>query len=268
MIGCTTDPAHGLTTADLQRAGFGFCRIVLRWTENPAEFLRACQTAGLPVIGIYTGESRAPNLNDTQSAVLWAAWLRDESLVEAMPLLQVGNEPDLESGSSWTMGHDEYNRLVDDVAPVFRGLDLTIVGAGLASGQPSWLAGVDQDLLDIIAVHPYGRRPNGDPKWQSACPEWANDVREFLAWYRSYTALPLAVSEYGGRHEELGDPRWRQYCVEMTVSLHQMVGDGRLAFAALYGLSEMMVPGMGMLYPDGRLTEAGRGVRSVLVASG
>jgi hypothetical protein len=173
-FGTTTDPAHGLTVADLTRVGFSFGRIVFRWSQDPTVFLQDCAVHGIPLIGIWTGESRAPGADDRSSAMMWFGWLLRTGLLPVIRWLQIGNEPDLVSDSSWTMSHDEFNAMVGAVAPVFAEHCIIIAG-GLASGNPAWLAGVDQSLLDVIAcfvpdqrvtatrpTHAWMRRYQGD----------------------------------------------------------------------------------------------------------
>jgi hypothetical protein len=260
-LGVTTDPGHGLTVGDVRRAGFSYGRIVLRWHQDPTPFLTECAAQGVPLIGVWTSESRAPGMDDWTSAVMWLGWLKRTGLLPVIKWLQIGNEPDLVSESSWTMGHDEFNAMVAAVAPVFA-QDCIIVGGGLAGGHPEWLDGVDQTHLDLIAVHPYGRAPNNDPLWLENMPEWSSEVTWFLTLYQDRTSLPLAISEYGGRDYNLGS-YYRRYVTEMTQTLLGLAGSGQLAFVCLFCLSDLMVPGMGALYGDGKFSPAGRGVRSL-----
>jgi hypothetical protein len=260
-LGTTIDPGHGLTLVDATRCGFSFVRLILRWHQDPTPLLRECLEAHVPVLALYTGESRAPGFDDRTSAIMWLGWLWRVGLLPVIRWLQVGNEPDLVGESSWTMSHDEFNGLINAVAPVFRE-HCRIIGGGLASGAPNWLAGVDQQYLDIVAIHPYGQKPNEDPIWTSALQEWANEVTWFLSLYREYTTLPLAVTEYGGRSNELGELT-RRYVTEMSQALLGMVGIGELVLACQFCCSELMVPTFGCLDASGRLTPTGRGVRSL-----
>lgn len=266
MIGVTSDLAHGLTGYDAARVGFGMVRFVLRWKDNQeqlAAWLHDQMANHLTLIAIHTSESRDPaGMGDGEAAHIWREWLDGIGVRPAY--LQVGNEPDLQSDSSMTMSKDAYNHLLAEVCPVWRGHS-TLVGGGLAGGDPAWLDGIDQVQLDQIALHPYGQRPDSDAKWRWALPSWSRPVREWVNGYRSHTLLPLAISEYGGRHEELRE-WWRDYYVEMTQTFLDMLFTGELSFASCFGLSELMVPGMGMLTPEKDLTDAGLGMQGLLLA--
>ena len=70
---------------------------------------------------------------------------------------QVGNEADLDSPSSWTMSPSALLALTYEVRDAMP--DAALVAAGLASGsrdRPRACRDI-LDLVDYVAVHPYGR---------------------------------------------------------------------------------------------------------------
>ena len=179
MIGVTTDMQHGLTAEDVRQCGFTMARFVLRWSEDPSEFLRACYARGIKTIGVWTWEALAPDADNGGSAAQWAQWLGEQDLWKTLTYVQIENEVDLHQWEQST-----YNFLVTEVAPHFHEHCLTLT-SGLASGNPDWLDGVDLSLLDLIAIHPYGRWPDGDRIWREEYTEWGSPVAV------SYTHLTL-----------------------------------------------------------------------------
>ncbi len=105
---------------------------------------------------------------------------------------QPANEPDQPgSASSWEMGPDRYGALLRALRHV---ISVPMIGGGLVSGDPSWLARVPTDalrLLDGFAVHPYGQR--AEPDWPN--PSWGfGNVAELLSRYVA-TARILAMTQ-------------------------------------------------------------------------
>jgi cell wall-associated NlpC family hydrolase len=128
-----------------------------------------------------------------RDAFWWPDWSKDteryvrhwlDFYVGLYDGIQVGNEPDHASPSSWTLDAAEFARLVTTVRAIV-GPDVFMVGGGLASGQPSYLAGfTGLDALDAIALHPYTKQ--------------ARDMSGFLDGYRQLTGeLPVMLSEWG-----------------------------------------------------------------------
>jgi hypothetical protein len=110
------------------------------------------------------------------------------SLVDCV---QPGNEPDHVSPSSWTMTQAEFVSLGKAARQLFP--TTPIVTAGLVSGHPSWLDGLDLSWADALAVHPYGKSP--DPQWPH--PGWGTGfMGDLLDGYAAY-GKPLLVTELG-----------------------------------------------------------------------
>ncbi len=119
--------------------------------------------------------------------------------------LQVGNEPDLASPSSWTMTQAELVSLGKAARKMFPSTPL--VCAGLASGHPEWLQGVDLSWCDALAVHPYGKSPS--KTWPQ--PGWGTGyMGDLLDGYAAY-GKPLLVTELGLSTDQVDEAFQAEY---------------------------------------------------------
>jgi GH25 family lysozyme M1 (1,4-beta-N-acetylmuramidase) len=215
---------------DVVAAGASWIRIVAMAAENQEDYLLRCEDRGLKVLLVLARESFA----DGGTVELYRS--RYEGLVDA---LQVGNEPDLESESSWTMTQGELASLGRAVRAAWPGIP--IVCAGLASGQPDWLEGMDLSWCDAISFHPYLKdAPN---------PDDIEDLPDVTGLTEAYARFgkPLLITEWGwwsnddeGRAaEEVRDMvRWAANTDLIEVFFY---------FCA----SDSMVPPFGLTYEDG-----------------
>ena len=182
--------------------------------------------------------------------------IQDVTRLYHLDALQVGNEPDLVSGSSWTMFPREFETLCWDVRTALYSTalpDLPLIGGGLASGHPEYLNGLDLSVLGAIAIHPYGRSPR-DYKGPGA-PFGTLD--EIVSDYQR--GWPVWITEFGARSDEIGR-RWqgqyiRRFC-ENVIALEVPVA---LVFCA----SDSMVPGYGLYDENGRPKPAARAFKFV-----
>jgi hypothetical protein len=87
---------------------------------------------------------------------------------------------------SWRMGHEEANVWLAEARLHFPRPRYRLIGPGLVSGNPEWVAGLRLDLLDSLSPHPYSKSP-GTPELQ-----WMLDA------YASY-GLPLTITEFDSR---------------------------------------------------------------------
>lgn len=142
LLALNIDPGRADHAVDeVVATGTQAVRIVLRKAQPVGAACALYQAAGVRVLGVIASESMA-------GFDSWAEAAEFYRHLDGVTWTQIGNEPDITSESSWTMTADEYNRLVY----IFQRYG-PVLGAGLASGQPGWLAGVDTDYLDAIAIH-------------------------------------------------------------------------------------------------------------------
>ncbi len=120
------------------------------------------------------------------------------------PSLQIWNAPDLPAphpGYDPTLREPIFGRMLSQTYQAIKKVDsgLTVVMAGLVSGQPAWLANVVQSLAgrlpaDVVALHPYAKRP--DPDWPQA--GWGTGyVGDLITAYRQVVDLPFWITEIG-----------------------------------------------------------------------
>src|SRR5262245_45126058 len=85
------------------------------------------------------------------------------------PAFQICNEPESppQPGSAPSLRESVYGRMLAQAREAVKSVhpNLTVAGAGLASGDPSWWRRVVDStppgtpLLDVNCIHPYGQRP-------------------------------------------------------------------------------------------------------------
>jgi hypothetical protein len=104
--------------------------------------------------------------------------------------IQVGNEPDQDGLSSWTMTQAELVSLGKSVRSIFP-RPFPLVVAGLASGHPEWLDGVDLSWADVLSFHPYLRDAPNERDIE--------DLPDIDVLARDYArfGLPMIVTEWG-----------------------------------------------------------------------
>lgn len=181
----------------------GVVRIVLQKKFYIREYLKTLKSFGLSVFACIARESL-----DGFSSVEEAA---DYYLTEYGTLidyLQVGNEWDHISGSSWTMAPDDLYDLVYSFwkHPRLNGIPLILGGA--VSGDPNALDRIYRTLplLDGISIHPYGQRYSEG----HVAPSGDFGVAEtlFHTYQQKLASLgfdmKMYVSEYGVSSDQVG----------------------------------------------------------------
>ena len=125
--------------------------------------------------------------------------------------VQVGNEPDQESESSWTMSPRDLNKLLALVRSMWT--EITVVGPGLVSGNPSWLTFIEPALVDAYSAHIYGQRP--EPNWPDVT--WGFGYADDLLSRYSEQAKgkPVWVTEVGLSTSEVSEQVQAEYCRRM-----------------------------------------------------
>lgn len=231
LLGLNVDPGHGFTPQEIADTHTHVVRIPL-WKDYRS-WVKKVGSLGIEVMAVCDGNTMKSNKPEQ-----WQP--RFEQLARMYPTIkywQVGNEPDHDSGSSWTMPQDVYNSLLRAARMGLRGK--YIVGAGLASGNPNWLDGVNQDLYQATGVHPYFQAPDG---WQ----DWgAGSASNLIGLYRQKTGnKPLFATEFGAEDALFANQHERaKYHSDMIVTLRRL----NLETAILFCYSDRMVPGFGIV---------------------
>lgn len=124
---------------------------------------------------------------------------------DSVPAYQIWNEPDHNGhpGYDPTMRADLYGEMLRAAFQAIRTVsESLVVTAGMASGNPGYvkiamMATGNKLFADVLAVHPYGRRPK--PLWPHAT--WGElpgpEMPGFLQSYRAVSGKPIWVTEYG-----------------------------------------------------------------------
>lgn len=207
--------------------GVTWIRIVALPALDLSDYFRRCRQSGLKVLLVLARESGQD----------WQAYV--DRYAHVVDAVQVGNEPDLASPSSWSMTQADFVQLGQLARELF-GPAMPLVTAGLASGHPEWLQGVDLAWADAVAVHPYLKdAPN--PSDLEDLP----DVNVLLDQYKAF-GKPLIVSEWGwwGTDEKRG----REEVSDMAMwAAHT----GQIAAYFHFCYTDAMVPPFGLYRADG-----------------
>jgi hypothetical protein len=210
IVGLNVDPAGTLDPDWIVGTNAAWVRLVLRPEHELDSWLDAVRERGIRVLAVLARES---GVEDPSAVAFWVR--RHGGRVDAW---QVGNEPDHAVGdSSWTMDPTSWIRLGRTVRQAVRerGLDVPIVGGGLCSGHASWLDAIPRSSLvatyDVLAVHPYGRRPSRT--WPT--PDWGSGyLGELLDDYAALD-LPIWITELGMPTTDVTPEFQAEYCTAM-----------------------------------------------------
>lgn len=196
IFGYTCDPRPPTSTSvkDLMSYGAQMARFTLTPDYDATEFILGLRAVGINALPVVTAES----LPDWSPDWLWSDYASTLSdCYGKLPItpLQLGNEPDLESPSSWTLEPKALNALLKGARSIWP--QSLLVGPGMAGGDAAYLDDIDLSLVDAVAVHPYGRRSSGltfdaDPGWAQVY----QPIEPLLDSYRSYKK-PIWVTEFG-----------------------------------------------------------------------
>jgi hypothetical protein len=209
---------------------FAWARLVARHDEGLPRYVVALRAAGIRTVLLLAGESFAGG-DRREEAAEYARTIRSDCW-------QIGNEPDLVSPSSWTMAPAAYAALAHECADGIRSSDpaSTVVAAGLASGDPTWLDECGDLPVDGIAVHPYGQR--SESTWPA--PNWGfGNVGDLLDRYAAH-AKPLWITEFGTDDASVH----ADYYARLYLAVAQRAD---VAAALAFCYSDGMVPGFGLV---------------------
>lgn len=227
-------------------AGLGarVLRVVLLPGVDLNPWIDDAHERGLSALGVIANESLHDgdeNLSSVQAARLYAARYGD-----TLEYLQVGNEPDHVSASSWTMSPETLNHLMMVFGVEFP--DTPIICGGMADGRPEYLDALDPDLYDLVGVHPYGQRPDDDEDWSSTPGNFGN-VQELLPRYVQHSGgKRIAITEVGVSTREVSEAFQARYIEAMVGTLRAMP---EVEMAIVFCADDEMVPEFGLFRADG-----------------
>jgi hypothetical protein len=227
-------------------------RIVIEPKYTSQKFyLKTLKDEGFKILGVIARESL-----EGRSFEQLAKYLSIE-YAGLIDYLQLGNEWDHQSESSWTMHPSELNALLSAFWNERKRTNGTykLVLGGAVSGDASRLGVAHLPLVDYIAVHLYGVRPK--PSWH---PEghstWGfGSLPEKLDGYAAY-GKPLMITEYGLPTQDFGPSVGASFHREMVLALTNLV----YAFMP-FCMGDDMVPGYGMLDVNGTMKTCGLAFR-------
>ena len=182
-------PSSGRTrAANIAAAGFTWVRSVAFHTAATRRWIDACHVHNVRVLLVVARES----LNGPGG--IESAWDYADYNADAW---QIGNEADHLSASSWTLGGEQ----LSDLGRLWRAAlpSATLVCAGMVSGHPEYLDGVDLAPFDAIAVHPYGRHPVGFRDWGFG------PVRDLVGQYYRFNK-PIWITEFCAPAQDFRSP--------------------------------------------------------------
>ena len=207
--------------------------------------MNEAKDCGFSLLGVVARESIPTGWTYRKAAAYYSGYPLDA--------IEVGNEPDLRSPSSWTMPPNKFQKLLGafdaHVDPY-----TSLVSGGLASGNPHYLDAINLSGYSATGIHPYGKRPSveSDAYGPGLLPD-------LLASYASYR--PLWVTEFGSPQRDWvwpDDPNVvydevgrGQYLVDMVNAL-----DGNVDVVICFSWHD--VDGFGLTDSNGNLREAGR----------
>lgn len=218
-----------------------YLRVVLTldWTETLQRYVDQAHDLGLRVLGVLARESFPDSVGLTGVLEHWAYNL------PRLSALQVGNEPDHVSESSWTLTGCEVSQMIvaaHELTP------FPLIGPGLVHGDPAYLDTMTvqaRNYLEAFAVHCYGLRatpntpaPAGDFGYVG---KWIADVRKVTG-----NRKPVWVTEYGSNSDEVGEAAQAVYLAALDRKLAQY-----RAPRMIFCYTDAMVPGYGVLRDDG-----------------
>jgi len=219
-------------------------RVVLLPDVDLTTWIDEAHELGIKIIGAVARESIG-EMTYEQAAEHYA-----ELYDGRLDALQVGNESDHDSSSSWVMTPAELNALLLVFNEAF-GFEILIIGPGLVSGLPGYLLEVNLDLVDAIAVHPYGQRPNDSEDW-SELPGNFGNVNDLLDGYAQFDR-PIWITEVGVSTTECSETFQARYCMAMLSTLKQRTD---VPVVCWFCADDAMVPKFGLFEVEPKLAVA------------
>ncbi len=196
----------------------GLARFVLTPSVDLDEYFAELLNAGITPVAVIANESFEEGI-DRRLGYSEAARLYFDWYWQHLRVLQVGNEWDHSSDSSWTLGSNELYNLVGAFWEERQSSGLQdrtrIILGGAVSGDPNFLDTITDTLplVDGISIHPYGQRANGVP-----APSGNFGDAEYLIQRYKDKLLdlgqpkPIYVTEWGVSSDEVGEDAQADYC--------------------------------------------------------
>jgi hypothetical protein len=238
-------------------------RFVVRPSINQLPYLENLRVQGYLPLGIIANESFEAGLGSYAALAHWIA----ETYGNWFWGLQVGNEWDHRSPSSWTLSEAELDALLWTFwnIRIARGGHWKLVLGGSVSGDPeNRMDEPDLEAVDYIAVHPYGQRPSED--WNPGRPWGFGNVTDLIERY--HLVAPgkcVLVTEYGLPTQDFGDVVSADYHADMAAAL-EAYGRSRAWFAGYvpFAAADYMVDGYGFLDQSGKLKKQGHAFATMM----
>ncbi len=227
-IGLNVSRDGSIPVDTIRGLGATWVRVVGMPDADLTTYFRELRAAGIKILLVLARESGA-------DYAMYA-----QRYADAIDAVQVGNEPDLSSPSSWTMSQAELAARGQMARAVFP-RPMSLVCAGLASGHPDWLDGMDLSAFDALAFHPYLKDAPNPVDLEDLA-----DVDGLLAEYRAF-GLPVLVTEWGWWADD--EPRATEETRDMVAWMGR-TGDVEVFF--YFCAADSMVPPFGLLRADGR----------------
>ena len=278
--GINTDPSHGLTAEQVYETGAIWHRLVLRLDRDVRPYCDAAHALGGKVLGVLDSDSLGLNPDLWAYQAVQLSYMYGEHVDGVQPF----NEPDAPPGThGWPLTIYVLCKGIEEVVTYWRPRSAaTIYGPGLSNSKPWYLDEIDWASLglDGIACQGlYGRWPTEEFKDEPACqfgsaPELLD---RFTARAQEQNLLAI-VSEWGYKDFEWPGavPIWWPGAVPIWWShdhghasaapvvgagrhgaivgdmAHLLASDDRLEMAIHFCLSDLMVPGFGLLDSTGK----------------
>ena len=237
-------------------------RFVIRPHIDQLPYLHALRGMGYLPLGIVANESfdqghtyatLAQFIGDKYGDYFWG--------------IQVGNEWDHVSDSSWTLSEAQLDALLWTfwrAREAKNGSWLLVLGGSVSGDPEGRLDEPDLDAVDIIAVHPYGQRP-----YQGWTPgvQWGfGNATDLVDRYAAMApGKRILVTEYGLPTQDFGDDIAADYHADMAATW-EAYGRLRPWFVGYipFAAADYMVDGFGFLDHQGRLKPQARAFRIMM----
>lgn len=197
----------------------GVVRVVLLPHLDQGWYFDWCRAHGLLVWAVVASESLFPE------GIAHTARIYRERYKGKIDFLQVGNEWDHVSDSSWTLTPGELYDLIWHFRNEFPRGTVPLVLGGAVSGDPNFLDAIIRslELVDGVAIHPYGQRAYpGEPAPAGNFGE-AGELfdRYAIRLLELGFNIRLYASEWGVSSWEVGEERQAHYCGRFSTMLRE-----------------------------------------------